>query len=74
MEQKTINDKVNICCGKSFTGFFISLNMYRVAGNKPNGSPVVCSYDTRYSDIADAFNEQELEMMLNYKRRKTTKE
>lgn len=65
-------DKVNVCCIESiYGGTFIGLNDRRISGGKPAPYGTVYHDDNvTYEDLADAFSEDELKLMLKIKQGK----
>lgn len=65
-------DQVNVCCMESiYDGTFIGLNDTRISGGKPKLYGTVYHDDNvTYEDLADAFSEDELKLMLKIKRKK----
>lgn len=66
------DDTVNICCGTSeYGGTFIGLNEYRISGGKPKfGGTMYHDKNISYRDIADAFSEDEIKLILKIKQGK----
>ena len=65
-------DKVNVCCIASiYGGTFIGLNETRISGGKPKfGGTVYHDSNVSYDDLAHAFSEDELKLMLKIKQGK----
>ena len=66
------DDPVNICCGTSiYGGTYIGLNAYRISGGKPKFGGITYHDKTiSYRDLANAFSEQELKLILKIKQGK----
>lgn len=66
------DDTVNICCGASiYGGTYIGLNDYRISGGKPKfGGTMYHDKSISYRDIADAFSEEQLKLILKIKQGK----
>ena len=57
------DDTVNICCGLNvYGGTYIGLNAYRILGGKMYHDEYIS-----YRDLAKAFSEQELRLILKIK-------
>ena len=65
-------DQVNVCCVESiYGGTFIGLNDTRISGGKPKfGGTVYHDRNVTYEDLAYAFSEDELKLMLKIKQGK----
>ena len=65
-------DTVNVCCGTGeYGGTFIGLNDTRISGGKPKfGGTVYHDKNITYEDLAYAFSEDELKLMLKIKKGK----
>lgn len=65
-------DKVNICCGTSiYGGTFVGLNDKRISGGKPLfGGKIYHDGNITYKDLAYAFSEDELKLLLEIKQGK----
>ena len=66
------DDPVNICCGLSvYGGTYIGLNAYRISGGKAKfGGKMYHDEYISYRDLANAFSEQELKLILKIKQGK----
>lgn len=67
------DDTVNICCGASIYngGTYIGLNEYRISGGKPKfGGKMYHDEAISYRDLAEAFSEPELKLILKIKQGK----
>lgn len=63
------DDTVNICCGLNvYGGTYIGLNAYRISGGKVKfGGKMYHDEYISYRDLAKAFSEQELRLILKIK-------
>lgn len=66
------DDPVNICCGTSiYGGTYIGLNAYRISGGKVKfGGKMYHDEYISYRDLAKAFSEQKLRLILKIKQGK----
>ena len=66
------SDTVNVCCGTSiYGGTFIGLSDTRISGGKPKfGGTLYHDGNVTYEDLADAFSEDELKLLLKIKQGK----
>lgn len=62
----TIDDEIDIAVGHAPGGYAVYIRNYRVIGYYPFH---VVSRKTTYREIANAFTAEELQMMLDFKRK-----